>query len=161
MSSVAISGNASGAGVLTIAAPNTASNFTMTLPAATGILLSSAGALVTTPTNGLGYATGAGGNVTQATSKTTSVTLNTPSGQITMNNAALAAGASVSFLMNNSLIANSDIVVINCNFAGGLYDAKVRNIGTGAAAIIVTNISGGSLTDAVTMNFAIIKGATS
>ena len=35
MSSVAISGNASGAGVLTIAAPNTASNFTMTLPAAT------------------------------------------------------------------------------------------------------------------------------
>ena len=35
MSSVAISGNASGAGTLTIAAPNTASNFTMTLPAAT------------------------------------------------------------------------------------------------------------------------------
>jgi hypothetical protein len=35
MSSVAISGNASGAGVLTIAAPNTASNFTLTLPAAT------------------------------------------------------------------------------------------------------------------------------
>jgi hypothetical protein len=35
MSSVAISGNASGAGVITIASPNTASNYTMTLPAAT------------------------------------------------------------------------------------------------------------------------------
>lgn len=38
MSSVAISGNASGAGVLTIAAPNTASNYTLTLPAATGTI---------------------------------------------------------------------------------------------------------------------------
>ena len=38
MSSVAISGNASGAGVLTIAAPNTASNYTLTLPTATGTL---------------------------------------------------------------------------------------------------------------------------
>ena len=39
MSSVAISGNASGAGVLTIAAPNTASNFTLTLPTATTTLV--------------------------------------------------------------------------------------------------------------------------
>jgi hypothetical protein len=42
MSSVAISGNASGAGTLTIAAPNTASNYTLTLPANTGTLLSTA-----------------------------------------------------------------------------------------------------------------------
>ena len=40
MSSVAISGNASGAGVLTIAAPNTASNYTLTLPAQTGTIVS-------------------------------------------------------------------------------------------------------------------------
>jgi len=40
MSSVAISGNASGAGVLTIAAPNTASNFTLTLPTQTGAIVS-------------------------------------------------------------------------------------------------------------------------
>jgi len=38
MSSVQISGNASGAGVLTIAAPNTASNYTLTLPTATTTL---------------------------------------------------------------------------------------------------------------------------
>ena len=38
MSSVAISGNASGAGVLTIAAPNTASSYTLTLPTQTGTL---------------------------------------------------------------------------------------------------------------------------
>ena len=40
MSSVAISGNASGAGTLTIAAPNTASNFTLTLPTQTGTIIS-------------------------------------------------------------------------------------------------------------------------
>ena len=40
MSSVAITGNAAGAGVFTIASPNSASSFTSTLPAVTGTLLS-------------------------------------------------------------------------------------------------------------------------
>ena len=40
MSSVAITGNAAGAGVFTLAAPNSASSFTATLPAVTGTLLS-------------------------------------------------------------------------------------------------------------------------
>ena len=35
MSQIAISGNAAGTGVLTIASPNTNSNYTLTLPAAT------------------------------------------------------------------------------------------------------------------------------
>ena len=39
MSSIALSGNASGAGVFTIAAPNSASSFTATLPAATTTLV--------------------------------------------------------------------------------------------------------------------------
>jgi hypothetical protein len=39
MSLVAISGNASGTGTLTIAAPNTNSNFTLTLPEVTGTVL--------------------------------------------------------------------------------------------------------------------------
>jgi hypothetical protein len=40
MSQVAISGNASGTGTLTIAAPNTNSNYTLTLPQNTGTLIS-------------------------------------------------------------------------------------------------------------------------
>jgi hypothetical protein len=39
MSQVAISGNASGTGTLTIAAPNTNSNYTLTLPTLTGTIL--------------------------------------------------------------------------------------------------------------------------
>lgn len=42
MSQVAISGNASGTGTLTIAAPNTNSNYTLTLPALTGTILTTA-----------------------------------------------------------------------------------------------------------------------
>ena len=42
MSLVKVSGNASGTGTLTIAAPNTNSDYTLTLPAATGTLISTA-----------------------------------------------------------------------------------------------------------------------
>lgn len=42
MSKVAISGNASGTGTLTIAAPNTNSNYTLNLPAETGTLITTA-----------------------------------------------------------------------------------------------------------------------
>ena len=42
MSQVKVQGNASGTGVLTIAAPNTNSNYTLTLPAQTGTILTNA-----------------------------------------------------------------------------------------------------------------------
>src|SRR5690242_19464331 len=47
-------------------------------------LLTVAGQILSTAGNGNGYATGAGGSVTQATSRTTGVTLNTPTGAITL-----------------------------------------------------------------------------
>jgi len=42
MSSVAISGNAGGTGVFTLASPSSSSNFTLTLPARTGTLITTA-----------------------------------------------------------------------------------------------------------------------
>lgn len=45
MSKVAITGNASGTGTLTIAAPNTNSDYTLTLPAEAGTVLTSGGAI--------------------------------------------------------------------------------------------------------------------
>lgn len=115
---------------------------------------------VPTATGGLGYGTGAGGTVTQATSKSTAVTLNKPCGQITMNNAALAAGASVSFVLNNSLIGPQDCVIVN-PAGNNSYRAEVAAIASGNVTIRVTNTTGGSLSDALLLNFAIIKGASS
>ncbi len=123
---------------------------------------SSGNVLVTNAGGGLGYGTGSGGTVTQATNKSTTVTLNKPTGQITMNNAALGAGASVNFQLSNSLLAASDSIVVQPSFGANsqTYTAQATFCGSGAAYIRVTNTSGGSLSEAVTLNFAIIKGAT-
>lgn len=114
-------------------------------------------------TGGIGYATGAGGTVTQLTSKSTGVTLNTISGQITMNNAALGAGALVSFVLTNSAYTTSDTVIAHVSTGGSSasYRAGVLNTGSGAIRLYLENITGGSLSEAVVINFAIIKGATS
>ena len=116
--------------------------------------------LALSPTGCLGYGVGAGGTVTQSTSKSTAVTLNKPCGQITMNNAAMTAGASVTFNLNNSLLATSDGLVV-CPVNIGNYRVEVAAISSGVAQIRVTNITAGSLSEALIINFAIIKGATS
>ncbi len=124
--------------------------------------IDTSGNVLVTNAAGLGYGTGAGGTVTQATSKSTAVTLNKPTGAITMNNAALASNTTVSFVLNNSVIEASDVLVINHNGIGtsANYQIWARCI-AGAATINVRNITAGSLSDALVINFAIIKGTTS
>jgi hypothetical protein len=106
----------------------------------------------------LGYTTAAQGTVTQATSKSTAVTLNTSAGQITMNNAALASVTNVTFTLNNSLISANDILILNVSggATSGAYNCWVSGLGAGTASITVRNISGGSLSEAVVINFALI-----
>lgn len=124
--------------------------------------LSVANSLLVTAVAGLGYGTGAGGTVTQATSKNTSVTLNKPCGQITMSNSALAANTTTSFILNNSTIAATDAVIVSVNWnASVIYNVWVYTTSAGACSIAVRNISGGSASDAIVINFAVIKGATS
>lgn len=119
------------------------------------------GSVLLTSAAGLGYGTGAGGTVTQATSKGTAVTLNKPCGQITMHNAALAAGASATFQVNNSLIADTDTVCVNMRSSFSSYRVEAGAISTGSFYVRVTNITAGSLSEAPAINFAVIKGATS
>lgn len=106
----------------------------------------------------LGYTAAAQGTVTQATSKSTAVTLNKSAGQITMNNAALGATTNVTFTLNNSYISANDIVILNVSggATAGAYNCWVSGLGTGTASITVRNISAGSLSEAVVINFALI-----
>ena len=106
----------------------------------------------------LGYTTDAQGTVTQATSKSTAVTLNKSAGQITMNNAALASVTNVTFTLNNSFISANDILILNVGSGAtaGAYNCWVSGLSAGAATITVRNISGGSLSEAVVINFALI-----
>lgn len=110
-----------------------------------------------------GYATGAGGTVTQATNKGTGVTINKLCGQITTDNAALAAGAEVSFTVTNSTVAATDVVIVNLA-SGNTADAYtiwVDAVSAGSFRIGLANLSAGSLSQALVINFAVIKGVTS
>ena len=109
----------------------------------------------------IGYSTAAQGTVTQATSKSTGVTLNKSSGQITMNNAALANGAVVTFTLTNNLLSAKDVIIVNVSggaATAGTYTALVCSIGAGSAVLGLYNISAGSLSEAVVLNYAIIHG---
>jgi len=115
-------------------------------------------------TQEIGYAPTAQGTVTQATDKSTGVTLNKSAGRITMNNAALAGGAVVSFTLTNNLISTNDtiIVCVSSNTTGsaaGAYTAYVSYLSANTALISLRNLSGTSYSEAVIINYAIIHGA--
>jgi hypothetical protein len=119
--------------------------------------------LVTGSTGALGYGTGSGGTVTQATSKTTAVTLNKATGRITMNAAALGSGIAVIFTLNNSFISATDTLIVNHSSTGGTtgaYFVSCLTCGAGSARIRVTNLTAGSLSEALTINFSVVNGAT-
>ena len=106
----------------------------------------------------LGYTAAAQGSVTQATSKSTAVTLNKSAGVITMNAASLAASTAVSFTLNNSFISANDIVITNISAGGtaAAYTTYVSSMTTGSAVITLRNMTGGALSEAVVINFALI-----
>ena len=112
----------------------------------------------------IGYASGAQGTVTQATDKGTGVTLNKSAGRITMNNAALAGGAVVSFVLTNSLISTNDTIIVNVSSnttgsAAGAYTTYISYMSAGTALISLRNLSATSYSEAVIINFSIIHGA--
>lgn len=109
-----------------------------------------------------GYTAAAQGTVTQATSKSTGVTLNKSAGQITMNNAALAGATAVSFTLTNSLISTNDLLILNVGSGGTAvaYTVYTSSISAGAAVITLRNMTTAtSLSEAVVINFALIHCA--
>lgn len=107
----------------------------------------------------LGYTVAAQGTVTQATSKSTAVTLNKSAGQITMNNASLATATNATFTLNNSFISNNDTVILTISGGQanpGSYNVFANSLGAGTVSITLRNISGGTLSEAVVINFALI-----
>lgn len=110
----------------------------------------------------LGYTTGAGGTVTQITSKATSVTLNELCGRITLHNASLAAATSVTFALSNTTIEATDAVFAYRQSAGtaNAYQVTVDAVGFGFANIMIRNITAGALGEAVVIGFVVIKAVT-
>jgi hypothetical protein len=110
----------------------------------------------------IGYSAAGQGTVTQATSKSTGVTLNKSAGQITMNGAALAAGVAVSFTLTNSLISAKDVIIltIGSGATATAYTVYVSSMAAGSAVITLRNLTAStSLSEAVVVNYAIIHCA--
>ena len=123
------------------------------------------GFFISTPTNNaiakapaLGLGPIGYGTVTQGTSKTTAVTLNAKCGVITTHAAALASSTAIQFTMTNSAISATDVVIANQGSGGtaGSYQCHVVSVGAGTSVVRLSNTSGGSLSEAVTINFAVI-----
>jgi hypothetical protein len=106
----------------------------------------------------IGIGPGSYGTVTQGTSKTTTVVVNAKAGVVTMHNASLASSTSVNFTMTNSAISATDVVMANCGVGGtaGAYQLNVLSVGVGTAIFRVSNITGGGLSEALTINFVVI-----
>ena len=110
----------------------------------------------------IGYTVAAQGTVTQATDKSTAVTLNKSAGRSTMNAAALNTATNATFTLNNSLISANDTVVLTISggqATPGSYNVFANALGTGTVSITLRNISGGPLSEAVIINFAILHCA--
>lgn len=110
-----------------------------------------------------GYATGAGSTVTQATNRSTGVTINTLSGQITGNGASLAAEATATFTVTNSKVSINDVPVIAVQSGptSGATSFRVTAVANGSFDISATNnnvAAGTADTGAPIINFVVIKG---
>jgi hypothetical protein len=106
-------------------------------------------------TSGNGYATGAGGAVTQITSRTTGVTLNKVCGAITLVSAAGSATAA-SFTVTNSAVAATDVVVLNQQSGTDKYELFVTAVAAGSF-VITSFTTGGTTTESPVINFAVVK----
>ncbi len=109
----------------------------------------------------LGYSSG--GVVTQLTSVTTAVTLNTPSGVINcFSPHTYPANNAINFTLNNTAIGVNDVVVVSLQVGDDSLSASVTATTTGYCDISIRNGLDATVSPAtVKVNFAVIKVATS
>lgn len=110
------------------------------------------------PTLGIGYATGAGGTVVQGISRITPVTIDKVCGSITMFSAAGSTTAAT-FVVNNSTVTINDTIIVNQRSGTNLYDLLVTAVANGSFNITFRT-TGGTATDAPVINFSILNSVT-
>lgn len=119
-------------------------------------------------TGSLGYPVGAGGAVTQLTSRTTGVTLNRITGAITLFASSLGGHDADEFTLTNSTIGVNDVVmlVIKSGVDAATrkyYQVHAVTVAAGSCVISVGNIDNATIpsagTEAPVLQFVVIKGA--
>lgn len=111
--------------------------------------------LLTSSSTGFGYAgSGTGGTVTQATSRTTGVTINKACGEITLFTAAGSTAATSFTVTNTAMLAATDQVTLNIKSATNKYIAMVTAKAAGSFEITFFT-TGGVVSDAPVIGFSI------
>jgi len=125
-----------------------------------GNVLVNGSVLIINPATPLGYGPGVGTSVVQATNKATTVAINRASGQITMNNASLAANTAVGFVVTNTMVTLNDtpVVTIKSGNTANAYHIQVDGVQNGQFVISLRNMTAGALAEAVVLQFNIIRG---
>jgi hypothetical protein len=101
-----------------------------------------------------------GGAVTQATNRTTGVTLSNYSGKVTGDDASLAAVTIATHTVTNTLVAATDNVIITKVSGDADTSAFVSAVASGSFNVSVrNNHASGADTTAFVYNFALIKSA--
>jgi hypothetical protein len=120
--------------------------------------LTTTGAITSSGTAGVGYATGAGGAVTQTVSRTNPTpSINRPTGSITLVSAA-GTTAYTSFTVNNNTVAATDAIILNQQSGTDKYELMVTKITASTSFEITFRTTGGTTTETPVFNFAVIKG---
>ena len=103
---------------------------------------------------------GSWGTVTQITSITTAVTLNTKRGAITTFDPALAAAAEQEFTVNNTTVQPQSVVILSVGSGPSDNEhvmAFVSSVSAGAFTIVLSNLAAANQADgAMVINFAVI-----
>lgn len=112
---------------------------------------------------GIGYTKGT--KVTQATDRSTAVTINKYSGQITTTANSIAAGLTVFFTVNNTTVLDGDNVTVCVagettvgNRGLGLMTVRVTTVYADHFELAVTNNDVAANTNTLIINFKVIKG---
>lgn len=180
---LAIGGNASsgngslllfGTGGTSFNGPMSNSATTASTSTTTGSLVNSGGfgnagaifggsSILSTGTGGIGYATGAGGSVTQITSRNTGVILSKISGDIVLLsgiNAAVSAATANTVIVTNTTVAITDTISISQKSGTDKYLIFVTNVAAGSFTITFFT-TGGTTNESPVFHFNVIKGVNS
>ena len=138
-----------------VSALTSAANVTTTANIAGGNVLSTGLIKSSSSTAGIGYATGAGTTVTQTISRTQGVQIDRVTGQITLVSAA-GTSAYTTFIVTNSTVQSSDVIMLSQKSGTDKYLAFVTNVTNGTFSITFSDVSG-TTTEQPVFNFAVIK----
>ena len=111
----------------------------------------------------IGFATGAGGTVTQITTRSTGVTVSKPCGYIQTDTTSLAHGVAATFTVTNTTVAIGDVVVVSIRSGQVNKEthAYVSAVAAGSFDITVFNgAASAAETGAILINFAVIKSVS-